>query len=264
LFKIKTLKNYENLQPSTFNLQPKELLKLRFYFLIILVLTLFFSCKNESDNISLTKPLKHYTNEELIFGSSYDCADDAALDCDEPMCNLGNPDCTRIVLDPCDTIYENMGMYAHAVACELNKQINNCGIQEATYPCTVIDTCIKDIFSSYPSLQNLINGGNPFRYCSSATSCIDHICPGSQYLHLYMSIEYQDSLISYAKRIAQVFKPVCPQEGYTSRIGNIYFKSCKVNESVNCYSTSTGVCFDTELRLHVEYFCCPQGGGGIN
>lgn len=110
-----------------------------------------------------------------------------------------------------------------------------------------------------PSLDSIVDNATPFRYCSDA-ECGEFYCPlpnnNILYLHPYMSIAYQNALITYVRQIAALFKPNCPEEGYSARVGNIYFKSCKVNESINCSSGSQVSCYNTELRLHIEYFCC--------
>jgi len=245
------------------NLITRNKLKfsLLFMFLSLFVLS---GCKEESNQLPDQLNQVNIQNENesyVLFGSSYSCSDDESLDCTDPsgcLCFTSSC-CTREDLDPCD--YANMWAYAEAVACELTKVINGCMIRSYPEGCSMFgDTCVKNILTP-PSLDSLIDNGRPFKYCSRS-NCAEHYCPllGNEveYLHLYMSIAYQNAVISYARNIAKLFKPVC-NEGDTAVIGNIYFKACKTQDICNCYSGSSACCYDTEMRLTIEYYCCDAG-----
>lgn len=229
-----------------------------FRFVIFLVLiTIIPGCKGD-DLIVHPVYIKEVLNDpSSIFGSGYDCYIDTAQ-CVESNCFCYNQSCcTREDLDPCN--YDDMDEYADAVACELMKLVNGCIQKSFPLGCYFYnDTCVKNI-ATPPSLDSLIDNGRPFKYCSRSI-CGEHTCPllgnDIEYLHLYMSVAYQDSLVNYIKRISNLFKPICP-EGYSASVGNIYIKKCKTQELCNCTSGSSACCYDTELRLRIEYYCCP-------
>ncbi|HNA65433.1 MAG: hypothetical protein K1X68_02165 [Saprospiraceae bacterium] len=218
------------------------------------------SCKQDINTSAVNQLIKSETlNSDVLFGDPYDCSNEDALYCTEPYdCICGSPNsscCTREDLDPCN--YATMGEYADAVACELTKAINGCIPQDWEFGCEYWGTiCVKNILTP-PSLLSLYPGATPFKYCD-ASDCSEFYCelPTTlHYQHIFMSISYQNALIYYARQIAQLYKPIC-EEGKVCRIGRILFKSCLISNH-GCNTKGDISCYDKEIRLMIEYYCCP-------
>ena len=233
-------------------------------FLLIEILS-FSSCKDDEKEIiekisaQNTKP-----ESEVLYGDPYDCDDEDAISCTEPFdCICYSPTsscCDRVDLDPCN--YDNMGEYADAVACELTKVINGCTQQGWPNICEMWETtiCVKNILTP-PTLTAIYPNATPFRYCDAA-DCGEFYCdiPTSLPIqHIYMTIAYQNALIAYARQIANLYKPDCGEDK-TAYYGRIIFKSCTTSDR-GCDEEGVISCYDKELRLMIEYYCCENGIG---
>lgn len=143
-----------------------------------------------------------------------------------------------------------------ALACELNKALNNCLYQEYPLGCTVASVCVELGYSTaqvHSSLLNILPNTNPFRYCSADNPCDGLSCNGetNPIRHVSMSIVYIDSIAQYIKNNAPSFE--CPT-GYSFRPGTITVGACKL-DGHDCADGTP--CWDTHLKIKYEIVCCP-------
>lgn len=238
---------------------------------LISVLTLL-SCNQEgyltdSKQIQATEKMQNLYNLNPTFNGlmpsgedPYDCADN------EGTCETGCPSfsCTRQDLDPCD--YDDMGDYAQAVVCMLNKHANPpCGTMPGVpFGCEdLVTICFKNLFTP-PDLIEYLNMGyiNSWRYCAYA-DCTEYLCPsflGDITHHLYLDTTAQNILIDYAWDLADRKKPDECTFGdaipYQIRFMFCYDITTSPPGPTQCWEGSSTFCTNMSIKLQVSYMCC--------
>jgi hypothetical protein len=218
------------------------------------LVTFFQACKPDLEN----------TFSEQLKGIPLDWAS-GVVNCDTTNCIEYNcfcwqaNCCNRQDLDPCD--FDNMGLYAIAVAQELCKATTNCLQKSFPLGCVRQPSVCYDFSFLQSGLFTEDPDANPFLYCSNA-DCGTYYCDGigAPFLHRPMTIALQDQIAARILWLQSLLRPQCDSTQFgpncSARLGDIFFSVCTDPEKSGCENLEDP-CWDTKIIIRFEYYCCP-------